>query len=157
MKKYRLQPILEMRAEARRNAARAMAICRERLEAAEAEMRQRQRAFDQNRARLSAARFQMASAIDQGAKVNFLIGCREHIADLQRREHELADEVELQQTVVTQAEMELERALGALSEASKELQAIEKHREAWQERMRRAAQQRDQKILDEIAVHMTRP
>jgi flagellar export protein FliJ len=156
MKKYRLQPILEMRAQARRDAARAMAARQEELAVAEAEMCHRERALDQNDARLSAARLHMVSAIDQGTKVNVLIGRREHIADLQRQEKELADEVEQQRGVVAQAEMELERALSALSEASKQLQAIEKHREAWRQRMRRAADQREQKTLDEIAVHSTR-
>jgi flagellar export protein FliJ len=60
--------------------------------------------------------------------------------------------------VVANAEAEVEKALDALIEASREVQVIEKHRETWQQRTRREEQLREQKIGDEIgAVTYRRP
>ena len=52
--------------------------------------------------------------------------------------------------VALSAEAEVERAVAALIEASKEVKVIEKHRETWRQRTLREEQLREQKIGDEI-------
>src|SRR6266498_2223285 len=111
-KRYRLQPVRELRDQIRQEAARAAAA---------------------------------------GLQAHDLVKRRAHLADLKRRQTELAQELEQQREVVALAEAELEQAVSALSQASKDLRAIDKHREAWRQRMQRAAEQRDQKLLDEIS------
>jgi flagellar export protein FliJ len=51
---------------------------------------------------------------------------------------------------VSRCETEVERARAALVEAAREVRVIEKHREGWQERQRREAARREQKLNDEI-------
>jgi len=150
-KRYRLQPVRELRDQIRQEAARVVALRREQLAAATAEMLRREQALDECRALASAAQVHLARAAAAGLQAHDLVKRRAHLADLKRQQTELAQELEQQREVVALAEAELEQAVSALSQASKDLRAIDKHREAWRQRMQRAAEQRDQKLLDEIS------
>ena len=85
-----------------------------------------------------------------GAQARRVVAHRTHLADLRQIEQDLRGQVEQQKTVVLRAQSELENALAALIEASKELQVIEKHRQEWTQRTQRAEQRRQQKLSDEI-------
>jgi flagellar export protein FliJ len=149
--RYRLQPVLEMRDQARQEAARLVAARRERLAAVVAELQRRERAVDDCQAMISAAQSHLAQKAGQGATADYLVGRRAHLADLKERKKQLARAVAQQHETVAQAEAEVEEAVSALGRVSKDLRAIEKHRESWQQRIRRTAEQRDQKLLDEIS------
>jgi flagellar export protein FliJ len=92
----------------------------------------------------------MLKECEQGVEAHTLVVHRTHLADLRRTEEELVTKVEDQRRAVVGAEAEVERAVAALIEASKEVQVIEKHRETWQQRTRREELLREQKIGDEI-------
>jgi flagellar export protein FliJ len=148
--KYRLQPVLDVRGKAKQAAASLVASRREQLAAAEAELSRRRQTLAACRRRQANAQKKMLEEFEQGAEAHTLVTHRTHLADLRRTEQELTAKVEDQCRAVTSAEAEVEKALAALIEASKEMQVIEKHRETWREHTRREEQLREQKIGDEI-------
>lgn len=148
---YRLQPVLDVRERAKQEAARVVGVRRAQLEEAEAQLARRERELAACRERQAAARSKMVGETERGAEARRIVEHRTHLADLRRREAELADAVEEQRGVAARAARELDAALAGLAEASKEVQVIEKHREHWREGERRAGLRREQKLSDEIA------
>ncbi len=148
--KYRLQPVLDVRGKAKQAAASLVATRREQLAAAEAELTRRRQALVVCRRRQTTAQEKMLAEFESGVEAHTLVTHRTHLADLRRNAQELAAKVEDQRRAVAGAEAEVEKAVSALIEASKEVQVIEKHRETWHQRTRREEQLREQKIGDEI-------
>lgn len=150
--KYKLHPVLRLREQAQQDAARELVLRRERWQAAEAELQRRILAVENCRQQQAEARQEMIEAARHGIAARHLLTHRTHIADLKRMEGELLEAVSQQQEVVRRTLMELERARNALLEAAKELQVIEKHHEAWQQRTRREQIRREQKANDELGM-----
>ncbi|HEV2802380.1 MAG TPA: flagellar FliJ family protein [Pyrinomonadaceae bacterium] len=152
--KYKLQSVLDVRDRAKQEAMRHVAARRAQLAEAEAELARRLGALEDCRRRQREAREAMLREIEPGAEARRLVAHRTHLADLRNMEGELTERVEEQRAAVVRAEGELEQALAALVEASKEVQAIEKHREEWGRQERRVEQRREQKLTDEIGAIM---
>jgi flagellar export protein FliJ len=148
--KYRLQPVLEVRDQIKQAAARLVATRRDQLAQAEAELARRTQAVVDCRNQQVAAQQKLFAESEAGVEANLLVIHRTHLADLRRIEQELIAQVEEQRVVVSTAKDEVDKAITALIEASREVQVIEKHREGWQERTRREEQLREQKTSDEI-------
>jgi flagellar export protein FliJ len=148
--KYKLQPVLDVRDRVKQEAMRRVAQRRAQLAEAEAELARREQALEECRARQAEGRARMLNEMEPGTGAGHLVAHRTHLADLRNTEHELRQSVEQQHAAVARAQVELEQALAALVEASKEVRAIEKHREDWGQRVRRTEQRREQKLSDEI-------
>ena len=148
--KYRLQPVLSVREKAKQEAAKSLATQRAQLADAEVELVRRKAAVDECRARQVVAHEDMLEEVKQGVAAHGLVMHRTHLADLRRVEQELIAEVEAQRRTVAAAEGEVEKAVTALIEASREVQVIEKHHESWQQNARREDERREQKLGDEI-------
>ncbi|HEX8146538.1 MAG TPA: flagellar export protein FliJ [Pyrinomonadaceae bacterium] len=159
VKKYRLQPVLGAREQAKREAERLLAARMAQLAEAEAELARRVREVEACRGRQEAARAEMLEAMGGGAAAARALSHRTHLADLRTQEETLRAAAEEQRGVVARCETELERARAALVEAAREVRVIEKHKEGWRERERREAARREQKINDEIGaiLHERRP
>lgn len=149
-KSYRLQPVLDMRDRARQEAAQRVASLRLQVAEAEQELARREQEVLDCRARQEAARQQMLSEAAGGTEARHMVAYRAHIADLRSLEAELQERVTQQEAVLARVRGELDNALVALIEASREVQVIEKHKEGWQEQTRRTEQRREQKLSDEI-------
>ncbi len=150
--KYRLQPVLDVRGKTKQAAAKLLATRRAQLADAEIELVRRQAAVSTCRAQQTTAQERMMDDVKQGAPAHGLVMHRTHLADLRRVEKELVAEVEAQHLAVAAAEVEVEKSVSALIEASKEVQVIEKHNESWQENARREEERREQKLGDEIGM-----
>jgi flagellar export protein FliJ len=149
-KKYRLEPVLNVREQAKREAERLLAARIGQLERAEQELARREREVELCRERQAAARAEMLEEMCDGAAANRALAHRTHLADLRLIEGELVAAVEEQKGVVARCEAEVEKARAALVEAAREVRVIEKHREVWRERERRELARREQKLNDEI-------
>lgn len=158
-RKYRLQPVLDVREQAKREAERLLAARAAQLAEAEEELARRLREVESCRGRQAAAREEMLEEMNAGAEARRALTHRTHLADLRAREEELRAAAEEQRGVVARCEAELERARAALVEAAREVRVIEKHRENWRERERRELARREQKLNDEIGaiLHERRP
>ena len=148
--KYRLQSVLGVRAQAKREAERLLAARLAQLAEAEGELARREREVESCRGRRAAARDAMLEAMREGAAAGRAVAHSTHLADLRAQEEALRAAAEEQRGVVARCEAEAERARAALVEAAREVRVIEKHKENWRERERREAARREQKINDEI-------
>jgi flagellar export protein FliJ len=148
--KYKLQPVLDVRERAKQEAAQGVATRRAQLAEAEAELLRREQAVMDCQTRQTLAQAEMLREIESGTEARQVVAHRTHLADLREAERDLKNHVEQQKAVVTRAESNLEAALAALIESSRELQVIEKHRASWSEQTRRVEQRREQKVSDEI-------
>jgi flagellar export protein FliJ len=150
VKKYRLQPVLGAREQAKREAETLHAARARQLAEAEEELARRLGAVEACRERQAAARAGMLESLKAGAAAAQALAHRTHLADLRAQEETLRAAAEEQRGAVARCEAELERARAALVEAAREVRVIEKHKENWRERERREAVRREQKINDEI-------
>lgn len=148
--KYRLQPVVDVREKAKQEAARVVALRREQLANAEEKLRYCERAVEDCCEQQKEVRGRMLEETELGTEAQRLVAYRTHLKDLQNKEAELIIAVEKQHIVVKRAEAELENALAALIESSKELKVIEKHKQQWRERSLRDMERREQKLNDEI-------
>lgn len=142
--------MLDVRGQAKQAAACLVATKRELLAAAQAELLRRQQALADCCQRQAAAQKKMLEEFDGSAEARTLVTYRTHFADLRRMEQELLLRVDEQCRTCDSAEVEVEKALNALIEASKEVQVIEKHRENWRQRVQRDERHREQRVSDEI-------
>lgn len=148
--KYNLQRLLEVRTRARESAIEFLAQKRAQLHETEMELATRKKAVvDCRKAQREAETVMMEKAVG-GMKNSEIIVHRQNLFDLREIEKDLIRHVEQQKIIVERAEEEVEKALELLTEATKELQAIEKHRENWRREKKIQANRREQKIGDEI-------
>jgi flagellar export protein FliJ len=152
--KYKLQVVLDLRERKKREAEKYLAMRRALLEEAEDELARRRRSVTEMRERQKALETKMLEDLSKGTQAHQVVLCRTQLKDLRLQEEELEEKVRQQQTVVARAEQELEHARELLIAASKELQALEKHREGWQQQVLREERRREQKINDEIGAVM---
>lgn len=150
LKKYRLETVLTIRAAAKTEAARQIALRYEKLTRAEEELNRRQMSLQacfecQNRAQ--AALREDLTIVSQARKI---LAHKNYLRDLRNLEAELQTAVEQQKKAVVKAEVEVEAARGKLIEAARELKAIETHKTNWQTAESAAAGRREQKLSDEI-------
>ena len=148
--KYNLQRLLEVRARAREAAVELLAERRAQLAAAERELAARRKAVEDCRQAQQRAQSEMLEKSRNGIKNSEILVHRQHLSDLRETEIELLAAVEAQQAVVERAAVEVEKALHHLTEATKELQAIEKHRENWRREQKIELNRKEQKNNDEI-------
>ncbi|MER3427744.1 MAG: hypothetical protein C4334_06540 [Pyrinomonas sp.] len=149
--RYHLQRLMELRERAKKQQAELVAAKRAQLAAAEQELNKRQLAVEECRVRQREAKERMFRSAETGLEAAKLVQHRVHLADLKRQEEELIAAVEQQRAVVRRCQDELDKALVALAEATKEHRVIEKHKEKWQEAQRRAEEKKAQKASDEMA------
>lgn len=148
--KYNLQRLLEVRTRARENAVQILGQCRLKLAAAEEELAARRKAVEACRNTQARAQTAMQEKLKGGVKNSEILFHRQHLIDLRERETELLAAVEAQKALILQIEEEVETALVAVKEATKEMQVIEKHKENWQRVKKIEAGRREQKSNDEI-------
>jgi flagellar export protein FliJ len=149
-KKYRLQPVLDVRERAKQEAERLVAARLAQLAEAEEELARRVREVALCRERQEAARAEMFEEMRGGSAAARAVAHRSHLADLRALEDQLRAAADEQRGAVARCETELEAARAALVEAAREAKVIEKHREQWRERERRDGVRREQKMNDEI-------
>lgn len=149
--KYNLQRLLEIRERTRDDAALYLAECRKQLALAEDELKSRQEMVENCRLAQAETQRAMLEKSQQGIKSSEIVRYRQHLIDLREKEVELLAAVEAQKLVVERAEQTVDKALQALSETSKEVKVIEKHRENWQTAKKLKGERREQKTNDEIS------
>lgn len=148
--KYNLQRLLEVRERTRESAVQFLAQCRQYLALQETELAARKNAVEMCRQTQRRAEAEMMEKSLNGIKNSEILLHRRFLNDLREQEIELLTAVEEQKINVELAAQEVENALLALAEATKEMQVIEKHREKWQAEKRLELTRREQKINDEI-------
>jgi hypothetical protein len=147
---YRLQIVLDLRKKAQEKAARITAEKRRLLSEAEVELLRRQEEVNRCRVQQMEARKQMYLAADRGLNASQWVIHRTHLSDVKQMEQQFIALLEEQRAVVRRAEAELEKAIAAFIEASRQARMIETHKESWLEQTQREEEIQQQKASDEI-------
>jgi flagellar export protein FliJ len=148
--KYRLQTVLDMREKAKKDAAQLVALRRQQLAEAERELEKCRKAVQDNLNLQAKQRSAMHDEMIDGAAARRILSHRTYLADLREQELELRANVVKQEKVVEKAESEVEKALELLTEATKEVKVIEKHKETWRVNLKKETERKEQKLNDEI-------
>ncbi len=153
---YRLQALIEFRAQAQQEAVRLVTLRRAQLATAEAELQRGMEAVQACRTQQTITQQRMHTATSGGIAARHLVSYRTHLSELRRQETELLAELEQQRLLVSRAETALAQAEVSLLAAARELQTVEKHRAAWHTRKRREDAQHEQKLQDELGAVLYR-
>lgn len=149
-KKYRLETVLTIRAAAKDEAARQVALKYEKLATAEAELNRRQLDLRNCYERQNQAQAAMLKDLARVSQAQNILAHKNYLRDLRNLEAELLSAIEQQKQTVARAEAEVEAAREKLVEATRQLKAIEIHKTNWQLAEKGARRRREQKLSDEI-------
>lgn len=152
--KYRLQAVQDMRQRAKDQAAEVVAVRRQELADAEAELKSRKNAVFECRKKQEFQAEKLMTEFLTGVSAKNIIGHRTYIDALKEEEKDLRKRVDEQQIVVEKAKQNVEIAVQALVEATKELKVIETHREKWETETRKELERKEQKMNDEIGSNL---
>lgn len=149
---YRLRALLEIRERKKDEAQRYLGQCNKALE----EERQRQRDMEAELERMIAKREAkkreyaekaMRGEMDARAITNGSL----YIERLKEQEELQQNAIETQKGVVAQRQEDVDGARQDLVVANQELKALEKHKEKWEEQIKKELQVKQENAMDEIA------
>jgi flagellar export protein FliJ len=151
MPPYRLQSLLEIRERAEKAAKDAFASATNALreqERIQKEMEDELERMIEDRKR---RREEYSRKLTSGEmKVTEQSSAQRFIDRLKEKETEQAFKIESQKENVRNAEKELKRAQDALIVATQDLKALQKHKEKWQEELKKERQAKEEDQMDEI-------
>lgn len=151
-KEYRLRALLEIRERSRDEAQRYLGQCNKALE----EERQRLREMEAELERMIAKREAkkreyaekaMRGEMDARAITNGAL----YVERLKEQEELQKEAIETQKGVVAQRQDDVDGARQDLVLANQELKALEKHKENWEEQIKKELQAKQEAAMDEIA------
>jgi flagellar biosynthesis chaperone FliJ len=149
---YRLQPLLEQKEEAEREAEREQARREEELESQSVALRslqQRERELVEKREHLR--RELLSKPGEQGALTAREAQARsEYVQTVGLQIEEARNDVLAQRQLVEQCQARVREAIKRVAEARREVEVLKKHRAKQQERFLRELQVQEERALDEI-------
>lgn len=149
-KKYKLEPVVGLRERAKNEAVRLASERRRELELEREELEKRQVALVEIRDRIKATRKELSQKLSAGTPASAILKHKDFIEGLLKEESDSITRIDEQKEAVAMAEKYYEDAMALLAEASKELSAIEKHKENWAFDERKRENKKEQKLLEEI-------
>ncbi|MEZ5307611.1 MAG: flagellar FliJ family protein [Pyrinomonadaceae bacterium] len=148
---YRLETVLKTRKKIRDDAVAAVAKARERLAHEIELLEQRKNELELVSIRKRDAGEELQNSLRAGANAASIVSHKHYIESLNEELLAATDRLDRQKSNVQNAEVELDRKLAVLAAASKDLSAIEKHKENWTFSEKKRETKRDQKLMDEIS------
>ena len=143
--------VIDVRRRDKEEASKKTVLCREALEKATIELRRREDALSAHREEIAGADQNLRGELEKGAAASSILSHKVYIEGLRETETVLIQEIESQNLRVIEAENDLEKALRILTEASRELSVIEKHKKKWQTAEQKRVTKQEQKLLDEVS------
>ena len=152
--RYRLQKLLDAREREQQAAVNQLALRREELAFACRKLDQCEQAAAAAQSQLTAAQQSFNTLAADGLEAGQMLDHQLFLSDLRNSRDSLLAGVERQKANVDRAERNCESAIALLMEATRQLEAVKKHREAFLEARKREQLRREQKSLDELATSM---
>jgi flagellar export protein FliJ len=151
MPKYRLQTLLELRERAKKDAEEVFAQALQQLAEEEARLREEEENLERMIEDRHRRREEYARKLASGEmKVTDQSNAYRYIERLKEKEVEQQTVIDAQKEQVREAEKEVKRAQDALVLANQELKALEKHKEKWEEEVKRERMLREENAMDEL-------
>lgn len=151
MAKYRLQALLEIRERAEEAAKQAFADAQQALRAEEETLEQFKQELKDMVADRLRRREEYSQKLASGEmKITDQSSAYRFLDRLKEKETDQKFKIEGQKENVRLAEMQVKRAQDELIAATQDLKALLKHKEKWEQKLKKERQQRENDMLDEI-------
>jgi len=150
MLRYRMQTLLEMRERAEEGARLAFSEAMQALARATQEQKRLQDALERReRERKERVDAYLENLLARGADIQGMNTMYSFEARLKDEEAQVALDLEKQELAVNQAGKRVEQRRMELAEATRQLQAIEKHKEKWCRELKAERDKREELIQEE--------
>ena len=149
---YRLETVLKLRERKKEEAEQYLANCLKALR----EEQERQRAMEEELERMIAKREAKMREYSEKAmrgemRADAVTGANVYIERLKEQEEAQQNAIEGQKSVVAQKEEDVLGARNDLTAAMQDLKALEKHREKWEEQVKKELAAKQEEAMDEVA------
>ena len=149
---YRLATLLKLRERKKEEAERYLATCLSALREEQKRLQEMEEELDRMVARRKAKMREYAEKSMRGEmSAQSVVGANVYIERLKDQEEAQESAIEGQKGVIRQRQDDVDGARSDLVDASQELQALEKHREKWAEKVRKEREAREENRMDELA------
>ncbi len=149
---YRLQTLVEIRERAKDAAEQYMAQC---LQALKVEQERQQEMEDELERMIAKRKERIREYAEKAMRgemsAQSAITSNVYIERLKEQEENQQEAIEGQKAVVAEKQEELNEARQQVVKATQDLKALEKHKEKWQEEVKKEIQAKEEEDMDEIA------
>jgi len=152
--KYRLQPVLDSKEKRKNEAEKALAETRAELERQRNLLRTREEEVTRAIKKKDDTSADLMKKMDRGMESEKITEGRAFIDVLKRNIEIARKKADNQKKVVHQWEQKVEAALMKVTEATKEMKVIEKHKENWTEAEKKEIEIKEEKEQEEVAQNM---
>lgn len=149
--KYRLQPVLDKREKKKKDAEKVLADARAQLEKQNAILKQREEDVVKAVEKKDQYTKDLMAKMQAGMETGKITAGKMYIEVLKQNIVVAQKKVEDQKKVVQSCEQKVQAAVTQLTEATKEMKVIEKHKENWQEGVKREIEEKEDREQEEVA------
>ncbi len=152
--KYRLQPVLDSKEKKKKDAEKALGDVRKELARQEKILQDREEDVKKAAQRKEQYTAEFNAKIDRGMETGKISDGRAFIDVLKKNIEIAKKKVEDQKKVVDEWKQKEQEALMRLTEATKEMNIIEKHKENWVQTEKRELEIKEDKEQEEVAQNL---
>ncbi len=152
--KYRLQPVLDKKERSKKDAEKALADTRAGLAKQEEILRQREQDVQKAIQKKELYASDLAAKMDNGMEMNKITAAKAYLEVLKQNIETAKRKVSEQKKVVNEWELKVEAALQKVTEATKEMKVIEKHKENWAAAVKKEIEEKEDKENEEVAQNL---
>ncbi len=150
-RKYRLEPLLRIKARARRQAEMVLAKAIAHLE----EEKKRKEELEEEKKELLETKKEVRAALDEqvSTATSTISDSQEYIGYMQRLDEDVRHkerDIDRQEEAIEDAQVVVGRARRDYIDTAREHKMMEKHKELWEKRVAKELSAREQKELDEL-------
>ena len=151
-KEYRLKTLLQLRERKKEEAERYLGECMKALREEQQRLRDMEEELERMIANREARAREYAEKAMRGEmSAQAAVAANLYIERLKEQEEMQQNAIEGQKAVVAQRQDEVDGARQDLIVANQEMKALEKHREKWEEQIKKEQMAKEEDMLDEIA------
>lgn len=149
---YRLATLVKLRERKKEEAERYLATCLNALREEQERLREMEEELDRMIAKREAKMREYAEKSMRGEmSAQSVVGANVYIERLKEQEEAQRAAIDGQKGVIRQRQEDVDGARQDVMVATQDLQALEKHREKWEEEVKRERMVREENRMDEIA------
>jgi len=152
--KYRLQPVFDKKEKIKKDTEKALADTRAGLVKQQEILQQKEEAVKQAIKKKDDYSADLTSKMDKGMEMSKITAAKAYLEVLKQNIETAKKRVEEQKAVVREWEKKVEVALQNVTEATKELKVIEKHKENWVASVKKEEEEKEDKENEEVAQNL---
>lgn len=151
-REYRLETLLGLREKKKEEAERHLGECLAALKVEQDRLAEMEAELDRMIAKREAKKREYAEKQMRGElSAQGAIAANVFIERLKEQEEAQRNAIEGQHSVVSQKQQDVDGAREDLARATQDMKALEKHKEKWQDQVKKEIQQKEDEALDDIA------